>query len=119
MSPKLKAFVINSLRRAMFRWIPRSVALDSALTTEGDFNIKKDKDRSKKKYICAHCNGIFRSKEINVDHIDPVVNPDEGFVGFDKYIERMFCNVDGFQVLCKECHDAKTYLETQLRRKDD
>ena len=50
-----------------------------------------------------------------MDHIDPVVNPETGFTTFDDYIERMFCGVAGFQVLCKSCHDAKTYLENQLR----
>ena len=115
MSPSLKKFIINTLRGAMFKWTPRRVALESAEEAEGEYTILKEKDRSRKKYRCAGCAGIFRSKEINVDHIDPVVNPETGFTTFDDYIERMFCGVAGFQVLCKSCHDAKTYLENQLR----
>lgn len=115
MSPKLKQFVINALRRAIFKWVPRRVALDSAEVHEGEYTIIKEKDRSRKKFKCNECKGIFRSKEINVDHIQPVVDPEKGFVGFDEYIERMFCKVDGFQVLCKECHDVKTYLEGRIR----
>lgn len=116
MRPKVKQFAINALRKSMFRWLPRSIALDYSLTHEGEYSIVKEKDKSRKKYKCAHCDGIFRQKEINVDHIDPVVDPEKGFTNFDDYITRMFCPVEGFQVLCKECHNSKTYLETQIRK---
>ena len=116
MSPKVKQFTINALRKSIFRWLPRSIALNSALVHKGEYTIKKEKDRSRKKYKCAGCEGIFRQKEINVDHINPVVDPKEGFVGFDQYITRMFCKVEGFQVLCKECHDIKTAKERTIRK---
>ena len=52
-----------------------------------------------------------------MDHIEPVVNPVTGFVGFDDYVERMFCGEDGFQSLCPDDHDKKTAIEKDYRVK--
>jgi hypothetical protein len=49
--------------------------------------------------------------KIYMDHIEPVVDPDEGYNGWDSFIERLFCDEEGFQLLCKECHDEKTAQE--------
>jgi hypothetical protein len=51
-----------------------------------------------------------------VDHISPVVDPKKGFVSWDVYITRMFCEIDGLQVMCKPCHKIKT-AEEKLERK--
>ena len=114
MTPKLKAFVINALRRAHSRWFPKSIAMEQAKTTR-EYTIKKEKDKSRIAYLCKHCDGVFRAKEINVDHINPVVDPKSGFTTFDNYIESLFVGVDDYQILCIECHKVKTYLETQVR----
>ena len=58
-------------------------------------------------------------KRINnavVDHIRPVIDPGDGFMGWDEVIERMFCEISGFQILCHSCHAAKTKDERELRR---
>jgi 5-methylcytosine-specific restriction endonuclease McrA len=74
---------------------------------------------------CSSCGNLFLEKKLKVDHIDPVVP----VVGFDKnlflninwteYIERMFVEVDGYQVLCKECHDLKTKSEKDERKRNN
>ena len=51
-----------------------------------------------------------------VDHIDPVVDPKVGFVDWTTYIERMFVEEDGLQILCKECHDKKTRFEKSISK---
>jgi len=114
MSPKLKAFVINGLRRLHSRWLPKNIALEQAKTSR-EFTLVKPKDRSRIAYECFICKGVFRSKEINVDHIIPVVDPESGFSTFDDYIERLFVNVEGYQILCIECHKIKTLKETNVR----
>lgn len=68
------------------------------------------------KYKCNLCSGIFPRKEITLDHKNPVVQPEVGFVDFDTYIERMFVDEDGFQVLCNKCHDKKTAEERLIRK---
>lgn len=51
-----------------------------------------------------------------VDHIVPVISPATGFRSWDIVIERMFCELDGFQVLCHECHKKKTADEREIKR---
>lgn len=65
--------------------------------------------------LCAACKKIGFYGSMHVDHIEPVVGS-EGFTNWDEYINRMFCSVDNFQVLCIECHNAKTKLEGEERR---
>jgi hypothetical protein len=49
-----------------------------------------------------------------VDHIEPIV-PVTGWESWDSYIERMFCEKEGLQILCEECHDVKTRAEKKKR----
>ena len=100
---KLKAFIIATLRRASYRHPGRTEAFKAA-------RIERNQ------YKCAHCSGIFTRKEIQIDHILPVVDPAVGFVGFDSYIERMFCGATGLQVLCKPCHTVKTSSERAVKK---
>ena len=99
----LKSFIINSLRRATYRWPPRVEAL-------------KWSRKQKGLYECAYCKEYFKNKEICLDHIIPVVDPKTGFTTWDDYIEKMFPEKEGFQVLCRRCHDVKTQLEDEMRK---
>ena len=114
MTPKQKAFAIQALRRASIKWYPRNIAKKLARVENPTFTLEKENDRCRIGYRCNDCQGIYRNNNINLDHIVPVVSPDVGFETFDKYIERLYTGVDGWQVLCKECHKIKTFLEKQL-----
>lgn len=114
MNQRVKNFVISALRKAVMRWAPRSKVLNAAKTDQ-PYTIEKPNDRSRIAYICAACKGVFRSKEINVDHIIPVVDPKVGFSTFDDYVERLFVEEEGWQILCIECHNVKTKEETDIR----
>lgn len=100
----LKQFVINQLRRASWRWPPRNQAKNAAKTARNC-------------YTCAICKGSFPNKSVNVDHILPVVSTTTGFVDWNVYIDRLYCNLEGFQVLCDDCHDKKTASEREERKK--
>ena len=100
---KIKKFLISILRRATYRWPPRSDAL-------------KDARKERNLYICAMCESGFKNSEVVLDHIFPVVDPKTGFTTWDDYINRMFPEKDGFQVLCLSCHDIKTQLEDEMRK---
>lgn len=70
-----------------------------------------------KSYQCAGCLNYFPRKEVQVDHLEECVCPKKGWQGFDIYLERLFCGVDGLQVLCKKkCHKEKTTSANSLRR---
>lgn len=74
-------------------------------------------------YLCAGCGkkvpkttkeGARRANNVYVDHIEPIV-PVTGWVSWDSCIERMFCELDNLQLLCKACHDTKSKEETGER----
>ena len=50
---------------------------------------------------------------MQVDHVLPVIDPQEGFKSWDETVERMFCEKEGFQILCKSCHKSKSSEERQ------
>ena len=109
---KLKNFIINTLRRASFRWKPRGESKKKYKVKVGEYKT----GRAKYGYSCAACKEVFKSGEIKMDHIDPAV-PLDGWQGFDIFIERMFCEESGFQALCKGCHDEKTGIEREERKR--
>lgn len=48
-------------------------------------------------------------KEVQIDHIEPAGSL-KGFDDLPGFVERLFCEVDGLQVLCKDgCHNKKTH----------
>lgn len=68
-------------------------------------------------FQCRKCKAEFGRSDVNVDHVEPVINPETGFVDWNTYITRLFCPLDGLQVLCSKCHDEKTFNENKQRRK--
>lgn len=91
-------WIMHELRRIHSKWPPRKKVYVDARVSRGQ-------------YKCAHCGHIFRPKEIDVDHIKPAISVDRGFVDWNEYIERLFPDESGYQVLCKECHKIKTHKE--------
>lgn len=79
-------------------------------------------------YKCALCGTVGpptlaapegkknRVKNAVADHIDPVVDPSEGFTTWDNFIERLYVEVEGFQCLCNTCHSKKTKEENEVRK---
>lgn len=66
---------------------------------------------SPNQYLCANCNGRFKSKEIEVDHTIPAGSLKE-FEDFSPFIEKMFQeNIDLLEVVCKPCHLLRKKLE--------
>lgn len=102
-TPNLKNFLTNKLRRLSYQWPPRKYAIQNARIERGI-------------YKCNSCEGQFGPKEIQLDHIIPVIDEEVGFVNWDIYIERLFCNEENFQVLCKPCHETKTFFEQEIRK---
>jgi 5-methylcytosine-specific restriction endonuclease McrA len=68
-------------------------------------------------YKCAACKQLYVAADVQVDHIKPVVDPKKGFVSWDSFIDRMFCEIENLQVMCKPCHKIKTDQEKLERKK--
>jgi len=99
---KRKQFVTSSLRRASLRWFARSECIKRARVERG-------------LYKCAMCEGLFKQREIHVDHIKPVVSLRDGFTNWDTFINRLLCRPEELQALCTVCHEQKTRVEDSVR----
>ena len=108
-----RSFVISALRSATRRYPPRNRALKKAFVKR---QISKVSGRLAMHYKCAICNKLVTSTNVQIDHIVPVVDPVKGFVSWDEYINRMYCEEDNFQVLCKPCHLKKTKKERECTK---
>lgn len=105
---RLKAFIISGLRACSRRYPPKFETLNEAKTTK---KINKATGRLAQHYKCKVCKGEFPAKEVAVDHKAPVVDPNIGFVDWNTFIERLFCEKKNLQVLCNSCHKNKTLKE--------
>ena len=97
-----KSWMIGALRRASYKYPPRYLALNNARVSRGV-------------YRCAICKGDHPRKNVQVDHVEPVIGM-EGFVDWQVYVTRMFPDISGFQLLCKPCHNKKSKEENAKRR---
>lgn len=72
--------------------------------------------RQKWEFQCAKCKKWYKDKEVAVDHIIPAgaLKSSDDLKGF---VDRLFCEIDGFQILCGTCHNTKTKKENSDRRK--
>lgn len=96
-------FIRSALRAAFTRWGPKHAA-------------KQRVKQGYNQYQCASCEGIFGNKDVEVDHIVPAGSL-KRFDDLPGFVERLFCEADGFQLLCKGCHQIKTNAErAELKR---
>lgn len=98
----LERFLIMVLRRASRTWPPKNQAFALARVNRGE-------------YKCKACEKIFKQKEVQADHISPVI-PLTGFDTVEGFIKRLLCDVHGYQILCKPCHLIKTKRENDQRK---
>lgn len=105
---RYRGFIVSTLRAGTRRWPPKWAALKAAFSREG---INPKTKRIAKLYGCALCGGEFSQKDVQVDHIVPIGQCNT----WDEFIERLFCEADNLQVLCKKCHKTKTKKENKKK----
>ena len=110
---RVNAFITSALRAGMRRWPPKWEALEAACVGP---KINPKSGRPAKHYTCAMCSNLFVAKDVEVDHILPVVDPEAGFTTWDSFIERLYCPTQNLQTLCKPCHKIKTSAERTTRK---
>jgi hypothetical protein len=66
--------------------------------------------------ICGEWKRSTKGSKVVIDHIQPVVDPKVGFVDFNTYFRRMWCDKSNLQKSCNECHRKKTNIEWINRR---
>lgn len=114
-SAERTSFIKAALRGKSRFWKPAQDAL-------------KESKRGYNQYECAICKQIGPSKlpplpwskkrRVNnvIDHIEEIVSVDTGFTTWDSFIANLFCEQDGFQILCYECNKKKTSENNLIRR---
>lgn len=87
-----------------YKWPARSEALKASRRKS-----QLPDKRTKWEHQCNHCKKWFKAKDIQLDHIIPKgrYSKETFFV----WLDRLFCDQSGFQVLCKSCHLKKTNRE--------
>ena len=113
---RFKGFITSALRTATQRWPPKFEALKTAFLGR---KINEKTGKLAQHFECAKCKKAFVSKDVQVDHKKPVVDPKKGFENWETYIDRLFCEVTNLQVLCKPCHKVKTAKEKLQRKKTE
>lgn len=104
------SFITSILRAGSRRWPPKYQTLNDSCV--GAYtNVKTG--RLAKHYKCNTCQQAFPAKDVQVDHVNPIVDPSTGFISWDLKIDALFCEKEGLQTLCKPCHLIKTALEKQ------
>ena len=109
---RFNTFVTSALRAGARRWPPKYETLNNAKTEK---KINEATGRLAQHYRCEMCQQEFTQKDMQVDHISPVVDPLKGFESWDKFIDRLFCEANNLQAICKSCHKEKTKQEKAIR----
>ncbi len=111
---RFNSFVKSALRSASQRWPVKYKVLSEAYVGQ---KINESSGRLAKHYKCKSCEKDYPAKNVQVDHVKPIIDPVQGFTTWDEVIYNMFCERDNLQVLCKTCHDTKTKSEKEERKK--
>ncbi len=102
---QLKRFLIPLLRRKSLHWPARN-------------ECKRQARRDRGFYECKSCKKLFGHKEVEIDHIIPVINIKTSFTNWDDYIKSLYCDISNLSCLCKNCHASKSAIETVMRDKN-
>lgn len=111
---RYNSFIKSAIRSMSGRW---PVKYDALKAAQAGVMVNAKTGRMAMHYTCKCCGKLFPAKDVQVDHIEPIVpltmveNLDWNIV-----INNALCELDGFQVLCKPCHKEKSLEENAERR---
>ena len=97
-------FLRQNLRKASRYWKPVAECKKNSRRVSLSSN-----KRLKWEFKCAECENWFPEKDISVDHIVECGQLNN-FKDLSGFTERLFVEVDGLQILCKNDHNNKTQL---------
>lgn len=99
------SWIRSALRQKSRWWKPATEAKTKARRA-----YKGKNKRQKWEYKCAECTHYFKATEINIDHIVPAGSL-KTYSDLPGFVERLFCEANGLQVMCEDCHNKKTAKE--------
>lgn len=115
---------VMAARQALRRAFSRSPVVIEMMRENRRKSPRYNKDGSRHKidateHLCNVCHEWKRSvknSKVVIDHIKPVVDPEVGFVDMNTYFKRLWCDRNGLQKICGDCHREKTNAEWFVRR---
>ena len=120
---KLHYQILNSLRRLSSYYPARLEAKAGAKVAPTLYGCEQCKtlmyegtsDKKLKEYQAKFPKYKVLKGRIEIDHLVPVVG-EEGFVDYNTYIERLFCEKENLRPLCPSCHSKKSIKENKERK---
>lgn len=99
------SFIRSALRSAFMKYPVKHQAKGNAkqITPEGV------------RYKCSACAGLFRDKDVQVEHTVPCGSL-KSYDDLPRFVSNMFCEADGLTIMCKPCHQTKTNDERLARK---
>lgn len=122
---KFKSRIISALRKLTYSWKPRQNVSNAAKKAPATFECEKcgvwcytGKSESSLESLQEKFpdNKIIMER-IDIDHKKPIISVEHGFTDWNDLINGMFCGEDNLWAICKPCHDEKTKLEREERKK--
>lgn len=110
-----RKYLSNKIRQISIYWPYKNKAKNKAKVEVLIGKYKNGNPKYKIKYKCDVCKNLF--DEIEMDHINPIVNTEEGFTNWSDYINNALCDESNYSAKCHECHLNKTTLENKKRKK--
>ena len=114
---RMRSFAMSALRRA--QWPAKFKSIDKAFIGNG---INPKTGKPCKLHKCPICEQVHPKGNMHADHINPVIpldyNWENCFLGYDwnEVLRNLWCEADGFQPICKDCHKAKSKEENTQRK---
>lgn len=104
-SARYFSFIRSALRRAWSKYPNKFKVLNAAKRRK-----LHAKGKQKYEYECASCREFYANKNVQVDHIQSAGTLRD-YSDLPSFVSRLFCGVEGLQVLCFKCHTDKTNAE--------
>jgi hypothetical protein len=92
------SFLRSGLRRKFMSW-PANYQCRNTVRRK----YEGPNPRQKFEYLCARCASWFMQKETNVHHKEECGQL-KAFSDLPGFVERLFCEPEGLEVICKKCH---------------
>jgi len=106
------SFIRSALRQKSRWWKPVSECKQNARRIYAG-----PLKRQKWEFQCNYCKKWFKDKDIAVDHIIPAGALNCCY-DLPEFVERLFCEAGGLQVLCANGENSCHHIKTQSERKN-
>lgn len=103
-------WIRSALRRMSIKWKPKN---DYLLSVRSPY-VGNDK-RTKWVYECQECYKKVKRKEYEVNHKIPC-NSLRCFEDLPEFVRKLFCEMDGYEGLCVQCHKIETLKFMEMKR---